>query len=56
MSIKVDNELCTGCGTCAAICPASFKMNAENKSEVVGESDCAAQAAESCPEGAITIE
>lgn len=55
MNIKVDEELCTGCGTCEALCPACFKME-DGKSKVIGEDDCAKQAAESCPEAAITVE
>lgn len=56
MKIEVDRELCTGCGTCVALCPASFKLDDENKSVVVGESDCAKKAESACPEGAITVE
>lgn len=56
MKIKVDRELCTGCGTCVALCPASYKLDEENKSVVLGESDCAKKAADACPEGAITVE
>lgn len=56
MSIKIDKELCIGCGSCAALCPGTFKMNEENgKAEVVSEADpdCAQKAAESCPTQAI---
>lgn len=52
--IKVDQELCSGCGTCEALCPSCFKLK-DGKSQVVGEGDCAQQAADSCPEGAITV-
>ena len=54
MKITVDQELCIGCGTCEALCPACFKME-DGKSKVISEDDSAKQAAESCPEGAITI-
>lgn len=54
MKIKVDQELCSGCGTCEALCPSCFKLK-DGKSQVVGEGDCAQQAADSCPESAITI-
>lgn len=54
MKITVDQELCSGCGTCEALCPACFKLK-NGKSTVVGEGDCAKQAEESCPEGAITV-
>jgi len=57
MLIKVDKELCIGCGTCEALCPNVFKMNEENKAEVVGqeEEECAKNAAESCPVQAISV-
>ncbi len=57
MSIKVNKELCIGCGTCEALCPAVFKMNAEGKAEVISEEDlpCAKNAAESCPVQAIEV-
>lgn len=58
MSIKVDQDTCIGCGTCAGLCPEVFKMNEEGKSEVIGEEDmeCAKNAAQSCPVDAITVE
>jgi ferredoxin len=57
MKIKIDIDACIGCGACAAICPDSFRMNDEGKSEVISEnnSDCARQAAESCPVRAISV-
>ncbi|OGF24682.1 ferredoxin [Candidatus Falkowbacteria bacterium RIFCSPLOWO2_12_FULL_45_13] len=57
MSIKVNEELCIGCGTCEALCPRVFKLNAEAKAEVISEEDlpCAKIAAESCPTQAIEI-
>jgi len=57
MSITVDKNLCIGCGSCAAVCPQSFKMNDdEGKADVVSqESDCAHNAVESCPVQAIKI-
>jgi len=58
MSIKVDQDTCIGCGTCAGLCPDVFKMNEEGKSEVVSQenTDCAQNAAQSCPVSAITVE
>jgi ferredoxin len=57
MAIKVDIDACIGCGACVAICPDTFKMNDEGKSEVISENnpDCARQAAESCPVQAISV-
>jgi ferredoxin len=57
--ISVDKTLCIGCGTCAALCPASFKMNdAEGKAEPATQeqTECAANAKDSCPVQAITVE
>ncbi|MDD4900636.1 MAG: ferredoxin [Patescibacteria group bacterium] len=55
MSIKVNHELCIGCGACEAVCPAVFKMNAVGKAEAVSQDDpgCTKAAAESCPVQAI---
>lgn len=57
MPIKVNNDLCIGCGTCEVLCPAVFKLNAEGKADVIspGETPCAKNAAESCPTQAIEI-
>lgn len=57
MAIKVNNDLCIGCGTCEVICPATFKLNAEAKVDVISQADnpCAKEAAESCPTQAIEI-
>jgi len=57
MPIKVDKDLCIGCGTCQALCPDSFKITDDGKSEAVGQPDmeCAKKAAESCPVQAIKI-
>ncbi len=56
--IKIDQDLCIGCGTCEAICPDNFKIDELGKAKVVGEQDvdCAKAAAESCPAQAITVE
>lgn len=67
MSIKVNNDLCIGCGTCEALCPAVFKLNAESKIDVISSAsaeatadkqadvECAKNAAESCPTQAIEV-
>ena len=58
--VKVDEELCTGCGVCADTCPDVFELDDVAKvkvAEVEGELlDCAKEAAESCPVEAIQIE
>jgi len=57
MPITVDKNLCIGCGACAALCPQSFKINDEGKSEVISQEDldCAKKAVESCPVQAIKV-
>jgi len=57
MSIKVNKDLCIGCGTCEVLCSAVFKVNAEGKSEVIKAdgAPCAKNAAESCPVQAIEV-
>lgn len=58
--ISVNQEKCIGCGTCAAVCPAVFKLNEEIfKAEVIGPESteaCAKDAADMCPVQAISNE
>lgn len=56
--IKVDHETCIGCGTCVALCPDTFKLSDEGKSEVISQDDveCAKNAAQSCPTQSISVE
>ncbi len=55
--IKVDKNKCIGCGLCASMCPKTFKMNADNISEPISQSDkkCAKKAADVCPVKAISV-
>lgn len=55
--ISVNHDLCIGCGTCVALCPKTFTMNAEGKSDVISQddTDCAKNAAGSCPTQAIDV-
>ncbi|MFW6118653.1 MAG: ferredoxin [Chloroflexota bacterium] len=60
MKVKVDRELCIGVSNCVAIAPTVFKLDDQNKAEVldpgsVGE-ETLMEAAESCPENAIIVE
>ncbi|MFW0837560.1 MAG: ferredoxin [Candidatus Komeilibacteria bacterium] len=54
----VDQNKCTGCGTCIALCPQVFNFNKEGKSAVVDSSACAhcdcQLAIDSCPSQAIS--
>lgn len=62
MKVKVNKEACIGCGACAAICEALFKLNDEGLSEVVREDvkeeekQDVLDASESCPTAAIIVE
>jgi ferredoxin len=57
MVIKVDQNKCIGCGRCTEVCPDTFRLNAEGKSEVIGENkECALSAADQCPVEAIYVE
>jgi len=55
--IKVNKDLCIGCGTCVALCPDTFKLADDTKSEVIKQDDvaCAKNAADSCPVQAISV-
>jgi len=55
--VKIDQNKCIGCGLCVSMCPETFVMNVNSKSEVIKDdvTDCAKSAAESCPVEAILI-
>ncbi|NQU83757.1 MAG: ferredoxin [Parcubacteria group bacterium] len=59
-TIKIDEEKCIGCGTCAAMVPDVFEMNEANKAEVVdSEGDTLENinmAASACPVQAIEVQ
>lgn len=62
MNLRVDEDLCIGCGSCQEICPAVFHLNEEIGKSVVIDPEacefvgCCEAAAENCPVEAITIE
>ena len=57
--IKVDKKICIGCGTCSAIAAKTFKLNSENKAEVIkgkwDDDKTILQAAHSCAVSAIKL-
>lgn len=61
MKPKVDQEKCTGCGTCVALCPDLFEIREDGKAHVIegkdcttGQCDCQATV-DSCPSEAISL-
>lgn len=60
MKVKVDQNLCIGCGACVAVCPEVFELREDGKSHVKDEKGCekcdCKMAKEGCPVQAISIE
>lgn len=61
MKIKIDRELCIGCGFCASVCPQVFEIGEDEKARVKTEptADLIAgteEAMAGCPVNAITEE
>ena len=60
MKVTVDRELCIGITNCVAVAPTVFQMDEENKAIVLDPKSVALkkllEAAESCPQNAITVE
>ena len=61
MKVKVNNDICLGCGACASTCEAVFEFGDNGivvKTDQVPEEEIenAKAAIEGCPVGAITIE
>lgn len=61
MKATVDKELCIGCGICESICPRVFFMDGDGKANTkthplaAEHKDCAQDAEEQCPVGAIKV-
>lgn len=57
VEIKIDEEKCTGCGTCVDICPVAVLEIQDEKSKVVNLDEClVCRACEvQCTEAAIEI-
>lgn len=55
MVIKVNEELCIGCGLCVHLRPNVFKMNADGKAIVIEKDGEIDNIASQCPVQAIQI-
>lgn len=57
-TLTIDKNTCIGCGLCSALAPATFKMNDQNKAEVLNpqgdEPQKIQESIDSCPVSAIT--
>lgn len=57
--IVIDENLCSGCGTCESTCPECFKVGEDFKAHVLKD-ECGScdlkQVADDCPMGAISYE
>lgn len=62
MKAKVLNNICIGCGACAALVPDEFEINDDGVAEAINENvkkeneESVVDAKENCPTGAITVE
>lgn len=58
MAIKVDQDLCTGCGLCEQLCPDVFELGDDGYAHVTKGADenlpCVDEAVDQCPVGAIS--
>lgn len=58
--IKIDEDICIGCGACAASCPDYFDINDDGKAyllkEVAEVRECIQDAIDACPVAAIKDE
>jgi ferredoxin len=57
MKIKIDKDKCTGCSTCSALAPKSFKLGNDGKAQVIeppgDDKKTIKDAVDSCPANAI---
>ncbi|MEM0475684.1 MAG: ferredoxin [Candidatus Norongarragalinales archaeon] len=56
-TLVVEKKSCIGCGACASLCPKTFRIGGDGKSEVFGSGDgeeCVQRAIDVCPVQAIS--
>lgn len=62
MKVRVDPDLCAGCGPCTEVCPEVFELGDDNLAHVKLDpvppelEDKVREARDACPPGAIVIE
>jgi ferredoxin len=61
MKVRVDPDLCTGCGVCIDMCPEVFQLQDDVSVVLVDtvppeHEDIAREAAEACPVEAISVD
>ena len=54
--VKVNRELCIGCGLCQSICPEVFEIDDNSKAKIISQTKCPCikEAIEACPIDAIS--
>ncbi len=58
MAVKVDADLCSGCGLCVDTCPDVFEMGEGGTASVKNaeaSADAVQDAVDGCPSGAISL-
>ena len=63
MKVRIDKDICSGCGLCEETCPEVFRLNEdEDIAEVIKtnysneEEECIKDSIDNCPEEAISID
>jgi len=56
MTIKINKEMCIGCGMCESVCPEVFEMNDNSKAQIKEQKEipCVKEAISNCPVQAIS--
>lgn len=59
MEVRVDHDLCIGCGMCTGIAPNVFQLNNSGKADAISDAeadgrDAVQEAIDTCPTAAIS--